>query len=169
MKRKNLTRITALAVLFTMLFTGGIFAYWASNVVGSTASDATDIVIGVGETVYTTLNFDEYEKTEGVLVPAGFEEEGVSVSEIVIKYYVQLEDTDAGSTGAVATLDVTHGEIPSPLLNVEIELSSQAITAGGDSVEVTVRVTLDEPANVEEYNTVADHSFDIPLTFTATI
>lgn len=76
---------------------------------------------------------------------------------------------EEGAEGAVATLSVDYGVLPHELLNVEIELSSNTIVAGGDAVTVTVSITLTEPADEEEYESVASLDFDIDLTFSATI
>lgn len=168
MKRKNLKRITIISILLSFVFTGGIFAYWASTVTGASGDDTPSIQIGVGLPSETTLSLAEAQRTFGALVPAGYEREG-SVSEIVITYEVELVATDDGAVGTEATLNVTHGTLASPLLNVNISVPVTKIVAGGAKVFVYVTITLSEPENVEEYDSVANLEFDIPLTFTATI
>jgi len=168
MKRKNLEKITILSILLSFLFTGGIFAYWANTVVGDNENTNPQINIGIGESVQTNLSLLEAQRTQGSLVPVGYEALG-SVSEIVITYEVYLEATDEGSLGAVATLETVVGTLASPLLNVNVTQSNSQIVAGGNMVEIYVSVTLDEPANIDEYESVANLTFDIPLNFTATI
>lgn len=168
MKRKSLEKITILSVLISFLFTGGIFAYWASNASGDSESINPQINIGVGSSVETTVSLSEVARTQGSLVPLGYEEVG-SVSEIVITYEVFLEANQDGANGTLANLQVTVGILPSDLLNVEVTQTSTQIVAGGEKVDVRVTITLDEPANVSEYNSVASLSFNIPLTFTASI
>ena len=168
MKRKNLEKITILSVLLSFLFTGGIFAYWANTVLGDTENTNPQINIGIGESVQTNLSLLEAQRTQGNLVPLGYEAAG-SVSEIVITYEVYLDAIEEGSFGAVANLQVNVGILASPLLNVNITKSSTQIIAGGNMVEVYVSITLDEPANVEEYNSVANLTFDIPLSFAAIV
>jgi hypothetical protein len=167
MKKKSIKLLTALLLLMSFMLTGGIFAYWAVSVQGDELDSTTEITIGSGCEATTTLDLVEEEKTQGNLVPAGYEEVG-SVSEIVVTYSVTLL-ADEGAEGAEATLTVTYGTLPSDLINVEIELSSTTIIAGGSTVTVTVTITLTEPADEEEYNEVADLEFDLDLTFTATI
>ena len=167
MKNKFLKTITIISLMFCFLLTGGIFAYWASEVSGDAEAENMDITIGVGESLTTTLSLAEAQRTQGSLVPAGYETVG-SVSEIVITYHVYL-DADEGAIGTPATVTVSHGVLPNALLNVDIAISSSQIIAGGDMVVVTVSVTLDEPANIQEYETVANTVFYIPLTFSAII
>ena len=168
MERKSLRTITMLSILLSFVFTGGIFAYWASLVAGDATADNPQITIGVGESVQTTLSLAEAQRTQGSLVPVGYEKAG-SVSEIIITYEVVLEATEDGSQGAFAVLTATHGVLPNTLLVVEITLASDEIVAGGDLVEVFVSIKLTEPQNYDEYMSVANTTFDIPLTFTATI
>ena len=168
MKRKNLEKITILSILLSFLFTGGIFAYWANTVSGDSENINTQRNIGVGESVQTNLSLLEAQRTQGKLVPLGYETTG-SVSEIIITYQVYLDDTEEGSFGAIATLQVNAGVLENPLLNVNITQSNSQIVAGGNMVEVYVSITLDEPANIEEYNSVASLTFNIPLTFAAII
>lgn len=76
MKQKNIKLLTALLLIFSLLLTGGMFAYWASGVLGD-EDDVTDtITIGVGSEETTTIDLTETQRTQGVLVPAGYEETG---------------------------------------------------------------------------------------------
>lgn len=168
MEKKNLKRITIISVLLSFIFTGGIFAYWASNVLGTTSAETTQIEVGVGLPAETQLSLVEAQRTSGKLVPSGYETTG-SVSDIVIVYEVTLVATDEGATGAVATLTVEYGVLASDLLNVDISIPDSEVIVGGNSVNVTITITLDEPQNQAEYDSVANLQFDIPLTFTATI
>ena len=168
MKRKNLKRVTIISILLSFIFTGGIFAYWASTVLGTSSDNTPNIAVGVGLPAETTLSLVEAQRTCGHLVPAGYEREG-SVSQIVITYEVELVATDEGANGAEAVLTVTHAPLANSLLNVQIFVPTSAVIVGGDKVFVYVTIILTEPANQAEYDSVANLSFDIPLTFTATI
>lgn len=168
MKRKNLKRITIFSILLSFVFTGGIFAYWASSVSGALGDDTPLIQVGVGLPAETTLSLAETQRTQGALVPAGYETTG-SVSQIVITYEVELVPNQEAALGAEAIIEVTHGTLASPLLNVNIVIPNSVVVVGGAKALVYVSITLTEPANQTEYATVANLEFDIPLTFTATI
>lgn len=168
MKRKNINKITLFLILFSFLLTGVMFAYWAESVSGDQTGASNTITIGAGEELTTTITAQEAFKTAGKLVPAGYESEG-NVSEIEIKYYVSLAPNQAGASGAVANLEVTYESLDSPLLIVNIHTSSEEMIADGEAVTVTVTITLQEPQNVEEYNSVANLNFTISLTFKAII
>lgn len=168
MKNKFVKLLAIFSVAFSLLLSGGIFAYWANSVEGDTAQDELEITIGAGQTITTMLSLQESQITQGRLVPMGYETSD-SVSQIVVVYQIYLESVEEGSEGASAMLTAAHGVLPNPLLNVYITLSSSQIVAEGASVEVVVTVTLDEPANITEYNSVANMSFLIPITFSAVI
>lgn len=168
MKKNRLRLITVLTLMVSFLFTGGIFAYWASGVAGDEEQENPQITIGVGQSLETTLSLAEVQSTAGVLVPAGFESAG-HVSAIVKVYEVTLLPSQDGANGAIATLTVQSGTLPNPLLVVTITQNSSTIVAGGALVQVTVTITLTEPSTPQEYNQVAGMNFDIPLTFTASI
>lgn len=168
MKRKNVKLLTAILLMFCLMLSGSMFAYWANSVSGDEDSTTTSITIGAGEEKTTTISLSEVQKTEGKLVPVGYEQEG-SVSQIVVTYNVTLQADELGSNGAEAVLSITHSTLPSSLIVVVIEQSSSSITAGGSPVTVTVKISLTEPANEEEYLQVANLVFDLGLTFTATI
>ena len=119
MKRKNLKRITIISILLSFIFTGGVFAYWASSVLGASGEETPAIQVGVGLPAETTLSLVEAQRTQGLLVPVGYESVG-SVSQIVITYEVELVPNEEGAVGAEALLTVTHGALASPLLNVNI-------------------------------------------------
>lgn len=168
MKRKNLNKVSLILLLFSFLLTGVMFAYWANSVSGDQTELANTITIGAGEELTTTINAQEVFKTTGKLVPVGYESEG-SVSEIQIKYNILLSPNEAGASGVVANLQVTYESLDSPLLIVNITTTSEEIVADGEAVIVTVKITLQEPQNVEEYNSVANLNFNISLTFKAVI
>ena len=102
--------------------------------------------LGVGLPAETTLSLVEAQRTQGLLVPAGYETTG-SVSQITITYEVELVPNDDGAVGAEATLSVTHGVLGSPLINVSIVIPNSTVIVGGATVFVYVSITLTEPAN----------------------
>jgi len=168
MKRKNLKFVTLLSLLLSFVITGGIFAYWASSVSGATGATDIPISIGVGDEVETEVDWSEVSRTQGVLVPVGYEKSG-SVSKIVLVYSVQLVEieTEDVALGDVVdfTVTVNRGDLHD-LINVEVLAYSPVITIGGEEIEVTIEVTIDEPANREEYLEVAEEDFSFTLIFT---
>lgn len=169
MKKNNLKRLSLFAFVLTLLLTGGIFAYWAANVIGSDEEVATAITIGQGETATTTISLNEASKTQGKLVPAGYGNGGTNVEEIVIVFEVALLADQAGASGAEANLVVTIIETGHALINAAIDAYEPTIVAGGPAVVVQIRITLTEPANQEEYDEVANKDFDIKVQFEAII
>lgn len=161
-------RLTALALLLAFVTSGGMFAYWASTVLGSTANATPKITIGVGESVSTTLSLTPT-VVGGKLVPAGFATQADDVEQIVYTYDVQLTSNQNAGEGTEAVLSVVYNDSAHELINVSIDQVSQAIVVDGATVTVTITITLTEPADEAEYLEVAGLDFDISLTFTATI
>ncbi len=164
---KHKKRLSLLAILFAIITTGGMFAYWASNVLGTQADTLEKINIGVGETINTTLTLTP-DVVGGDLVPAGYATQN-SVEEVVFTYTVQLTSNQNAGKGTEATLLVEYDNSAHHLVNVAINQPSQTIYVGGPDVLVVVTITLTEPANQTEYLEVAGKTFDIELSFTATI
>lgn len=168
MKQKKVKKLTMLSFLVTFLLTGGIFAYWASGVLGSQNSAASQVTIGVGQVATTTVSLQEISKTQGKLVPVGFAVEEDETEKIIIVFDCVLE-AGTGAEGAVATLVVSAIDVPHALLNINILPHTESIIAGGSSVTITVEVTLTEPSSVEEYNQVAGRDFTLTFKFEANI
>lgn len=161
-------RLTALALLLAFITSGGMFAYWATNVLGTTANATPKITIGVGDPVNTTLTLTPT-VVGGNLVPAGFATKTHDVEQIVHTYQVQLTSNQNAAEGTMAELNVVYNNSAHALINVAIDKPSQAIVVDGAVVTVTITITLTEPADEAEYLQVANQEFDISLTFTATI
>lgn len=169
MKSKKMKRLSILTFVLSLLITGGIFAYWASSVLGNEKDAATAIQIGQGNEATTTVSLNEVSKTQGKLVPAGFATSALETEEIIIKFEVTLLADQANADGAEATLVVSVTDTGHALINVVVLEHENTIIAGGAKVEVNLKVTLTEPANKAEYDEVANKDFEIKVKFEAVI
>ncbi len=145
-----------------------MFAYWASNVLGTQADTLEKINIGVGETVNTTLTLTP-SIVGGNLVPAGFATNTGDVEEVVFTYTVNLASNQNAGEGTEATLLAQYNNSAHHLINVAINPATQNIYVDGADVLVVVAITLTEPTDEAQYLEVAGKTFDIELSFTATV
>ena len=169
MKTNRMKKFSVITFILTLLISGGIFAYWADSVLGNQKEATTAIIIGSGEASTTTISLQEVSKTQGKLVPSGFKKDNTETEEVLIKFQVFLLADQANANGAQANLVVTILETGNSLIVAEILSHEPNIEAGGTSVEVTVKVTLDEPSNKDEYDKVANKNFEIKVQFEALI
>lgn len=155
-------------LMLIMLFAIPVYAYWGGSINGSSANDNETIEIGEGQDVTTSV---ELTKTVagGKLVPSGRKVEATDVEEVVLTFDVLWTDEDAASHGADGTLTITtlFDNNPANLLNVVVN-GDGAITAG-TAQTITLTITLDEPANLEQYELVANKTFTLAITFSVEV
>ena len=165
-KTRNLVLLIALALVLVAGAVGGGYAYWAGSV--SEPEDVTEnatIEIGEGQEITSVI---ELTKTVagGNLVPIDRAVEATDVEEVVLTFDVLWTDTDKASHGAVGelTIETSFGDKPGAnLLNVVVN-GDGAITAG-TSKTITLTITLTEPADLAEYELVANQTFTLAITF----
>lgn len=173
MKTKKLG--IALLVMLAFVVTTGTFAYWASGVSGNTNTAAGTITVGSGDTVTTTVNLSAATNSQGAdaLVPAGFADTG-KIESLTLQFDVDWDSTGTDASGLVGDLAVSTTSVlnassadVSALFNVT-GLTGYTVTTDGSATTVTLTITMDEPADQTEYNSVASQDIDFTFTFTVT-
>ncbi len=137
------------------------YAYWDSL---QKSDDIRDITIGEG----VTLSLNKVVVLEGTLVPEEAVLKAGDVTEVVYKYTVSLDkkikerlNLDVECTNKA----IDNNEALGDFFNVTITPNSTTIK--NSSVEVTVKVTLNAPANKDQYDQIAGKQLSFTLNFTA--
>lgn len=163
MKKRKITAVITLLIMLTVSLSIGIYAYWAGGITGASKEVTPEITVGTGQTAETALEV-VVAGNEGTLVPEGRAVAG-QVESITFTLDFVWEETTAdfvnGATGdfvIVATpsnalLQVTLTDVPT-----EVVL--------GTTYTITVVVTLDEPADQVEYDTVAGQTLTVLFNLT---
>ncbi len=162
-----------LLVMLALVVTTGTFAYWASGVSGNNTSGEGTITVGSGETVTTTVNLSAATIGTGNLVPAGKAGTG-EVETIDIQFDVDWDSTGQDASGLTGDLAVSVDSVlntssadVSSLFNVA-GLTGYTLTTDGAAQTVTLTITMNEPANQTEYDSVATEDVTFTFTFTVT-
>jgi hypothetical protein len=181
MKSKKLGILLLLLLAFTV--TTGTFAYWAAGVTGPANTDTTGtITIGTGETVTTSYTFTSTTDSGSGLVPSGFEDGSTTFATLPLNYELQWTDNGEGSlTGSTTTGDVTITVAISSLeddgTTVNTTLAQSLITVTPDAgnassltlnaaaTTFTWNVTMSEPANQTDYNSIQGSTITITFTW----
>ena len=150
-------------LMLIMLFAIPLYAYWGGLIFGSSADDNQTIEIGEGQ-ITTEVRLTKT-VVGGKLVPIGRAVEATDVEEVVLTFNVLWTDEDEASHGADGTLNITTSfdDNPANLLNVVVD-GDGAITAGTPQT-ITLTITLTEPADLAEYELVANQTFTLEITF----
>jgi len=94
----------------------------------------------------------------------------------VLTFAVDLDSAGLDASGLISTLTVTKGTVLNAALEDVTSLitvviaypDGQALSSDGDSIDVTVTITLPEPANVSDYNKVRGQNIVITFLFSTT-
>lgn len=156
-------------LMLIMLFAIPVYAYWGGSISELSKDDNETVEIGEGQDVITTVKLTK-EVAGGKLVPSGRKVEATDVEEVVLTFDVLWTDEDAASHGAVGELTITtsfeEGN-PANLLNVVVNGDGEIIA--GTAQTITLTITLDEPANLAEYELVAGKIFTLAITFSVEV
>ncbi len=169
-KRKSIILVLFLIAGISSALT---FAYWSSVVNSGVKSATGTIQIGEGQATETVVVVEDQEG--GILVPAKFANtEHGTVDEVVLEFPVEWKSAQLNAaSGAIGELvafvkDVKIDEIATfaDLVNYEvIYVAGQEIMADGYAVTVQVKFTLNEPANKEQYDHVANKRITANIMF----
>lgn len=153
-------------LMLIMLFAIPVYAYWGGVINGSSADDNEPIEIGEGQEITTVV---ELTKTVagGKLVPSGRVVDEEEVDKVVLTFDVLWTDTAKASHGADGVLTITplFNDNPENLLNVVVNGNDDGAITAGTTKTITLTITLDEPANLEQYELVANKTFTLAITF----
>ena len=172
MRSKNL--VVALLVVLALAVSGFTYAFWASGIAADTDSKTGTITVGSGAQVAATVNVTD--QAGGTLVPNGFANGTTTFDQIVLTFAVDLDSAGLDASGLISTLTVTKGTVLNAALEDVTSLitvviaypDGQALSSDGDSIDVTVTITLPEPANVSDYNKVRGQNIVITFLFSTT-
>ncbi len=169
LKRRNV--VLVLLVLFALAVSGTTYAYWASSVNGVEQTVNNTINIGEGDAV--TINVDITDpQTFLTLVPTTVTPGTGETNSIVVSYSVTWNEdalldgvVNQSITASLGTILVGTAENPAGLISVVANPSNPTEIAMGSTVVFTWTVTMAEPANVTEYNAVANKAITFDITF----
>ncbi|MDO5044641.1 MAG: hypothetical protein Q4E22_05035 [Coriobacteriia bacterium] len=178
--------IVVLSFLIVAISIGGIYGYWAGTIKNpSEVAKAQEVTIGSAQEVETTLDVTEALAAQGKkLVPAGktsvsVGQDAENVESFDVTYTVnwkEIENQDIisqddlvkGTLTVTAAPEIVGATNYNDLVNVVVNPESTEIQADGDAVEVTLKVTLSEPANKVAYDAIVGKTINVKLTFAVT-
>ncbi len=171
-------KLVALGLAAVALFStvGVSLAYWASAVNGASANKTATINVGAGTTISTSVSVSDFSETLQ-LVPAGYGADGYNdtneTESVDVVFSVSWESTGDDAKGAVKTLTMAQtgytvggGSDTYSLVNITAVPAPFSITADDPAVDIHITVTLDEPANLAQYTSVAGKAIVISYSFT---
>lgn len=163
MKKRKITAVITLLIMLTVLLSIGTYAYWAGWITGASKEVTPEITVGTGQAAETALEV-VVAGNEGTLVPEGRAVAG-QVESITFTLDFAWEETTADFVNG-ATGDFVIVAIPSnALLQVTLtDVPTEVVL--GTTYTITVVVTLDEPADQVEYDTVAGQTLTVLFNLT---
>lgn len=156
MKQKTRSKFltTLNIILLVLLFAIPAYAYWAN--VGANKDTQAGIQIGEGQNA-GTITLTDYE-TNGVLVPKD-KAVGDQVESIEFELTFRWTETTEDLVGATGDFNL-EVEPSHKLLKVDLEGVPETVELNTDYT-INVKVTLTEPADLAQYNEVANQVLTI--------
>jgi len=186
--KKSRKTVIAFLLMLSLVFTTGTFAYWASYVEGTSTEAVGTLEVGSGDTVETRFDLTDEFNSGGLLVPVGQLENSNkgAVESIDLAFDIQwVEDEETSQlagTYSVGQIDIDHNlvivvdgeELDQKefaniyaLINVEYnERNSKELLLDASATTFGFEITMDEPANQEEYNLIANAEISITFSYT---
>jgi hypothetical protein len=187
-KRKKRKTIIAILLLLAIILSASTFAYWASFVEGTNQDATGTLTVGSADSVDTEFILTNELNSGGYLVPFGLKlssNEEYAVEEVNVSYDIKWQETaemkqleGSTSTGLIRTshqvIIEQNGEILSydghetiyDLINVEhVESNPIELVLEADAETFNFLITLDEPANQEEYNLISKSKITVVFTY----
>jgi hypothetical protein len=181
--RKSRKKIIALLIMVSLVLSSGTFAYWASNVEGTSAEATGTLAVGSGDTVETVFDLTNELNSGGLLVPGGqaINSGKDAVEAIDLSFDVQWLEDEAttqmlgvDSVGQIVVEDevviTLDGKVLDKneysniydLVNVIYNSDNASeLTLDAAAQTFAFQITLDEPANQEEYNFIANAQISV--------
>lgn len=160
MKKRTIFILALLVLLLGS--TVGAYAYWDNL----QTIESETINLGAGTSL--TVNADVVAPAGKVLVPVGFDSKPDDVTSIALTYQVKLDQTV--TTDLNLTITASNIEINGDPTNaglVTIDISPNTTTVNSTDVEITVIVSISEPATKAIYDAIKNQAITFDLTFTA--
>jgi hypothetical protein len=181
--RKSRKKIIALLIMVSLVLSSGTFAYWASNVEGTSAEATGTLAVGSGDTVETVFDLTNELNSGGLLVPGGqaINSGKDAVEAIDLSFDVQWLEDEAttqmlgvDSVGQIVVEDevviTLDGKVLDKneysniydLVNVIYNSDNASeLTLDAAAQTFAFQITLDEPADQEEYNLIANAQISV--------
>ena len=168
MKQRRRSKVLFIVntLMLIMLFTIPLYAYWGGLINGSSANDDENTIeIGKGQEITTTVELSNKTLDGGKLVPIGRKVEATDVEQVVLTFDVLWTDEDAASHGADGTLTITPSFDTNPSSLLKVVVNGDGPITAGTTKTITLTITLTEPADLAEYDLVANKTFTLAITF----
>ncbi len=180
-------KVIAILVMLSLVLTTGTFAYWASYVEGTDAEVTETLVVGSGDTIETTFDISDDNTIGGLLVPVGqaVNSSLYAIEEINLSFDVQwYEDEDQTQTYGIDSIgqividhellividgeELDHDDYSDiyDLVNVLYSEDNATDMYLDNTDSFSFQITMDEPANQEEYNLIAFAEISVTFSFT---
>ena len=186
--KKSRKKVIALLLMLSLVLSTGTFAYWASTVEGTSMEATGTLTVGSGDTVETVFDLTNELNSGGLLVPDGqaINSGKEAVEAIDLSFDIQwLEDEEmtqmlgVDSVGQIVIVDqvviMLDGEVLDQkeysniydLVNVIYNSKNVTeLTLDADATTFSFQITLDEPADQEEYNLIANAEISVTFGYT---
>lgn len=183
MKTRKL--LIGILLMLALVVTTGTYAYWANNVNGPADETSTgSVTIGEGKDVTTSFVLTGNTTSGGDLVPASqlSNSQSGAVDQVTLSY--DVEWTEDGSTSqldgttSTANITVTHnitvedesGNDVTSLVSYLIVVTPNhsnptSLTLDDPAQTFSFDITMDEPANQEEYDAIVNGTVTVTLTY----
>jgi predicted ribosomally synthesized peptide with SipW-like signal peptide len=185
--KSNKKRVIAFLLMLSLVLTSGTFAYWASYVEGTNTQSTGTLEVGSGDKVETRFDLSNDFNSGGLLVPVGqaVNSNAGAVEAIDLSFDVQWVEDEATSqmlgVEAVGQIEISD-EISIVLDGVELdkevyaniyalvnvaynEANATELTLDAAAQTFAFQITLDEPANQEEYNLIANAEVSVTFSY----
>jgi hypothetical protein len=184
MKQRKL--VIGLLIMLAVLASGFTYAFWAGSVgAPEEGDDSVEVNIGQGNAVTTSFNLGAAQVSAGTtLVPTGMANDAGEVTSFTVSFLVAWNNDaldGASLDGSTTTGDLDFDFDVTVLTAGDVEIVDQdvldlvnvianpanatSITLGAAGITISVTITLDEPANVDDYEAIALGSVVIDFTF----
>lgn len=175
--KRNL--VIGLLVTLALVVSGFTYAFWAAGIATDSETKTGTIVVGTGETVTSTVNVSAATSSQEVgesLVPATFGNGTTKIESLTLTFDVDWDSTglDASGISSTLTASLTGASNGTPAQNAAVlalinasfnNSGSYTVVSDDDAVSVVVTITIDEPANITEYNYIANKTLTLTFSF----
>jgi len=185
--KKSRKKVIAFLIMVSLVLTSGTFAYWASSVEGTSEEATGTLTVGSGNKVETMFDLTNSLNSGGLLVPAVQVDNsnGSAVGAIDLAFDVQWLENETvtqmlgvGSVGQISiedqvvitldgtVLDATTYASIYALVNVDYNANNAtALTLDAAASTFAFQITLDEPADQDEYNLISNANISVTFSY----